>query len=95
MSRYQVDKVMRQVVMSPERAAAFRDDASLFLEGFELTDEERTALVQQDVGALYALGAHPFLLWGWFRNVQDRTREDMARYYTQAVTPHGYPDFGT
>ena len=29
----------------------------------EFSDEERTAVVEMDVRAMYLLGAHPFILW--------------------------------
>lgn len=95
MSKYQVDKAMREVVLSPEQSAAFNRDPASFLAQFDLSEEERTAMANRDFGALYGIGAHPFLLWGWARCVDQASREDIARRYTQAVQPYGYPDFGT
>ena len=45
MSKYQVDKVMRQVILDGKVASAFKADTEKFLEGRDLTDEERKALI--------------------------------------------------
>jgi len=44
MSKYQVDKAMREVVLSPEQSAAFNRDPASFLARFDLSEEERTAI---------------------------------------------------
>lgn len=38
---------------------AFQTDRARFLEGYDLTDEERQALLNDDYGALYSSGVHP------------------------------------
>ena len=95
MSRYQVDKVMREVVMDEKVASAFKADTKEFLEGRELTDEERDALIRVDYATLYRLGAHPFLLNGFTRLVWKGDRAALNSEYRKNIAPHGYPDFST
>jgi hypothetical protein len=61
-SLYGVNLVGRRVLHDE----AFRDrllaDPAAALAELDLTDEERTALLAGDVAALYALGAHEYLL---------------------------------
>jgi hypothetical protein len=35
--------------------------------GYDLTDTERDALVNKDVGAIYAMGTHPVIINGYCR----------------------------
>jgi hypothetical protein len=46
MSKYQVDKVMREVILDGKVASVFRADTEKFLEGRDLTEEERKALIK-------------------------------------------------
>jgi hypothetical protein len=84
MSRYMVNKAMWEIDQSTETLAAFKNDASAFLEGWEsqaprptslypqggsLTAPERQALEAKDFGSLYAMGVNPFLLWQFARSV--------------------------
>ena len=94
MTRYQVDKVMREVIRDPDAAAAFRADTGTYLTGRDLSAEERQALLARDYATLYALGAHPFLLWAFTRAAL-RDAAPNPREYVDALTPHGRPDFGT
>ncbi len=43
----------------PEPLAEFQREPNTFLSHFELTEEERHALVGRDYGELYRLGVHP------------------------------------
>ena len=95
MSRYGMDKVMREVVMDEKVAAVFRADTERFLEGRDLTDEEREALIKVDYATLYRLGAHPFLLNGFTRLVWKGDRATLNAEYRKKIAPHGYPDFST
>src|SRR5205823_5427042 len=45
MSRYQVDKVIREVAHDEAAQAAFLADPAAYLEGRDLTNEERAALL--------------------------------------------------
>jgi hypothetical protein len=62
MSLYQVQKLIYQLNRDPrtrERYAAERDSV---LAEYELSDEERRAIVEPDVGLLYVLGVNGQLL---------------------------------
>lgn len=62
MSVYALNKVLREVNRNPQvRERFMRDPASVAAE-FDLTDEERAAVVARDIGALYKLGAHGLIL---------------------------------
>ena len=62
MSLYQVQKLLYQLNRDPgvqKRYAADRDEV---LKDYELSDEERQAIVQPDIGLLYVLGVNGQLL---------------------------------
>ena len=49
-------------------------------------------------GTLYALGAHPFLLFQVARSLavhKGMSMPDLLRQYRETVTPHGTPDYIT
>jgi hypothetical protein len=62
MSLYTLQKLIRDVNRKPPCREAFFKDATAFAAGYDLTDEERTALLAKDIGALYGLGVHGLLL---------------------------------
>jgi hypothetical protein len=95
MSKYQVDKVMREAILDPKTASSFKADAEKFLEGRDLTDEERKALIDVDYATLYRLGAHPFLLNGFTRLVWKSDKAALNAEYRKNIAPFGYPDFST
>jgi hypothetical protein len=94
MSRYHVDKVMRELVQDEAAAAAFRADPAAYVAPRDLDPEERDALIACDYRTLYRLGAHPFLLWGYVRAAQAEHAPE-SRAYADALAPLGTPDFGT
>lgn len=65
MTRYAVDKVLWKAAKDPEFGSAFFQDPATSVQGFELDPAEHTALVEQDIRALFQLGAHPFLLYSF------------------------------
>ena len=95
MSKYQVDKIMREVILDEKTASAYRADTGKFLEGRDLTEDERAALIKVDYAALYRMGAHPFLLNGFTRLVWKGDRATLNAEYRKSIAPHGYPDFST
>ena len=95
MSKYQVDKLMHETILDPKVASALKSDAEKFLEGRDLTQEERKALIDVDYATLYRLGAHPFLLNGFTRLVWKGDKAALNAEYRKNIAPHGYPDFGT
>jgi len=95
MSKYQVDKVMREVILDMKTANAFKADTEKFLQGRDLTEEERSALIDIDYATLYRLGAHPFLLNGFTRLVWKGDWAALNAEYRKKIAPFGYPDFST
>lgn len=63
MSVYGIDSALWGVYTSRVNAELFRQDASAYLDGFELTPDEAAALSAQDFATLLDLGAHPFLMY--------------------------------
>jgi hypothetical protein len=90
-----VDKVMREVILDEKALSAFRADGTKFLEGRDLTEEERAALIDVDYAALYRLGAHPFLLNGFTPRAWKGDKAALRAEYRKKIAPFGYPDFST
>lgn len=66
--------------------------------GHHFTDAERTALAERDFEKLYAMGAHPFILWTFMLPVYERefpTVRALIDHYNSKIRPHGRPDFAT
>ncbi len=63
MSRYAVNKALWQVARDEAHAASYIASPDAFLAGRSLTAEEHRQLVERDFAALFAAGAHPFLLY--------------------------------
>ncbi len=112
MSRYLINKLMWEVDTSDDALATFKSDPTAFIDAWEslaadpeppyprggsLTGPERSALEHLDFGAIYAMGANPFLLWQFARSVAvpETGIEDLVRVFREAIEPHGYPDFTT
>jgi hypothetical protein len=62
MSRYQVDKFLRDLRRDPALAARFRDKAETALDAYDLNDDERDLLKRWEIRKLYDRGANPLLL---------------------------------
>jgi Aromatic-ring-opening dioxygenase LigAB, LigA subunit len=62
MSIYAVHKIAQLLRKDPAFADRMRKDAAATIADFPLTDVERQAILQGDVGRLAALGAHGYLL---------------------------------
>ena len=63
MSRYAVNKVLWQVARDDAMAAVYKETPQTFLADRGLTDEEHRQLLDRDFPAMFAAGAHPFLLF--------------------------------
>jgi hypothetical protein len=64
MSDYQLNRVLYEKVREHKMAEAIGADE---VAGYELTEEERAALADGDVQALFRLGANPYLIRRVFR----------------------------
>lgn len=101
MSKYLVDKFMRLVNADQAAEQAYVRDPAGFVaawearEGQRLEPAEREALAARDYGRLYALGAHPFLLWSFTEAVwaHEVPRDELVERYRAMAQATGYPDF--
>jgi aromatic-ring opening dioxygenase LigAB LigA subunit len=78
MSRYQVDKLLRDLRRDESVAARFRSDIELVLDGYQLDTAERDLLKRWDVRSLYERGANPLLLM-LANGAAGKTMRDYAR----------------
>jgi hypothetical protein len=62
MSLYQLQKLIYHVNRDPAARERYRSDPATFVTAYELSEEERTALLNLDVRKLYTLGVHSLLL---------------------------------
>jgi aromatic-ring opening dioxygenase LigAB LigA subunit len=62
MSRYQVDKLLRDLRRDEDLAARFRTAIDPVLDGYKLDPSERELLKRWDVRELYDRGVNPLLL---------------------------------
>jgi hypothetical protein len=62
MSRYQVDKLLRDIRRYNQLAARFRDDIEGVLDSYKLDPEERELLRLWEIRKLYDRGVNPLLL---------------------------------
>ena len=62
MSLYSVQKVLFQLNNDPATRSRFTANRDALLAEYALTDEERRALADADIGRLHLLGVHPLLL---------------------------------
>jgi hypothetical protein len=62
MSRYQVDKLLRDLRRDEQLAASFRADIAPVLDRYQLDTEERELLMRWDIRELYDRGVNPLLL---------------------------------
>ncbi|MBI4527405.1 MAG: hypothetical protein HY695_26730 [Deltaproteobacteria bacterium] len=103
MSKYLVNKFMHLVNMNEWAEKEYKAGPAAFVEKWQrgeklkLTPEERDALTRRDYGKLYALGAHPFLLWSFTEAVwaHEIPREQLVKDYKEKAGAAGYPDFKT
>ncbi len=62
MSRYQVDKLLRDIRRDPDMALRFRDNVDSVLAAYQLDSEERELLKRWEIRKLYDRGVNPLLL---------------------------------
>ena len=63
MSRYELDKALWEWIREPARRTELSTAAESFFAGRDVSDEERRAIEECDIRALYTLGAIPFLVY--------------------------------
>lgn len=62
MSLYALQKLIREINRNPQKREAFFAEPTSAMDGFELSEPEKSALATRDYGALYRLGVHGLLL---------------------------------
>jgi hypothetical protein len=62
MSLYGVHKVCYLIETDMAFRKGMQDDPAKALQAMPLTDDERRAFIKKDLGALYKMGVHTFLL---------------------------------
>ena len=62
MSLYQVSKLLYELNRNDDLKRQFIEDPAPLTVGYELTDEERRAFVERDIGLLYVLGVNGQIL---------------------------------
>jgi Aromatic-ring-opening dioxygenase LigAB, LigA subunit len=62
MSSYGVHKLIKRIQREPGFREQLQREPEHALQDFPLNEEERTALLAGDVGALHALGVHGYML---------------------------------
>jgi hypothetical protein len=62
MSRYQVDKLLRDIRRDTQLAARFRDNIDAVLDNYKLEADERELLKRWEIRKLYDRGVNPLLL---------------------------------
>jgi hypothetical protein len=86
MSRYQVDKLLRDIRRDNQLAARFRDDIDSVLDNYSLEAEERELLRRWEVRKLYDRGVNPLLLL-----LAHGAAGKQMRDYGAAMNPGGVP----
>lgn len=65
MSKYGMDKALWHIHRDLMAYEAYKSDAAAFASAYDLTPDEREALISGDIRALFACGAHPFLVYSY------------------------------
>jgi len=62
MSAYALNKLLREVNRNPQTREQFFSNAEDVAKHYDLSEDERDALLRKDVGALYRMGVHGLIL---------------------------------
>ena len=62
MSLYQLNKIMYLLEVDAEFLARMKSDPAKAIGDFDLTDQERAAVLAGEVGTLYLMGVNAFML---------------------------------
>lgn len=105
MSRYMMNKFLRDVEMHDQAVVEYAADPTAFIDRWlfgagsaaeatddrELTDTERRAFADRDYATLYGLGINPYLLWHFVEAVDQRATPwmELKEQYRAAISPCG------
>ena len=81
MSSYELNRAMHRITLDRDVTMRFRDGDCSLLEGFDLSGEERAAIAERDFPKLWALDAHPIVLFHFSAVLNPR------EWYIQNVIP--------
>ena len=87
MSRYQIDKLLRDLRRDEGLAARFRADADTVMDRYKLEPEERGLLKRWELRKLYDYGANPLLLLLAHGPAAGRSMQD----YIEVMNPDHKP----
>ena len=88
MSLYYVQKLLYQLNRDDKVRKRFETDLEGLLSEYELTDEERTAIIDGDVGLLYVMGVNGQILMHYAALIGQEWDEYIAAM-KQGVATHG------
>lgn len=88
MSLYEVSKLLYTLNRSDEAKQRFRENAASFADGYILTDEERRAILEPDIGLLYVLGVNGQILMH-YAALQGIEWSDYLQRMRDGVKQHG------
>jgi hypothetical protein len=88
MSLYYVQKFLFELNRDAARQQTYLADRTAALAGYELTEEERTALVEPDIGFLYHLGVNGQILMH-FAALHEIAWPDYLQRMRDGIATHG------
>lgn len=88
MSLYQVQKFLFQLNREPGRQAAYAADPHAATQDYDLTADERTALIEADFGLLFHLGVNGQILMH-FAALHHIEWNDYLQRLREGITQHG------
>ena len=88
MSLYYVQKLLYQLNRDPNVRRRFENDRAALLAEYELTEEERAAIADGDVGLLYVMGVNGQILMHYSALLGQQWDEYIAAM-KQGVAKHG------
>ena len=88
MSLYQVQKLIYQLNRDPRTRERYASERDSVLAEYELSDEERAAIVEPDIGLLYVLGVNGQLLMH-FAALHKIEWNDYLERMRQGLETHG------
>jgi hypothetical protein len=88
MSLYYLQKLLYELNREPRVRARFDADRDAVLAEYELTDEERAAVLEGDIGLLYVLGVNGQLLMHYSALIGQEWDEYIAAM-NEGVRKHG------
>jgi hypothetical protein len=97
MSLYQTNKAVKLLSHNndTEPLRRFKEEPKEYLKGFDLTDDERQALVARDYAKLYTMGVQPFILQNLACKLADAPLIEFMPKYTALLKDLGSPSYET